>query len=343
MSRPDINFRIDPSSLPPEDVLFGSTPAMREVLNTISRTSDTELPVLIRGETGTGKEMVARYVHANSNLRNGPFVKVNCAAIPIHLLESELLGYEKGAFTSAGESKPGLVELAGGGTLFLDEIGDMNSSLQSKMLHFLQDGRYVRVGGLEERRARVRIVCATNSDLEQGVREGTFRADLFYRIDVITLRLSPLRERREDIPRLCEHFREKLCKRFGRTTAPLSELTLHLLEQWPWSGNIRELENWVMREIVLGLHEALSVELSRHCATASTTGANEFSGRLKQASRESARAAERALILKRLEANHWNRRKTSHDLNISYRSLLYKLREAGVPSIRHRRADRAVD
>jgi two-component system response regulator AtoC len=316
---------------------------MREVLKTIIRTSHTELPVLIRGETGTGKEMVARYVHACSKLRNGPFVKVNCAAIPVHLLESELLGYEKGAFTGAGEAKPGLVELASGGTLFLDEIGDMNSSLQSKMLHLLQDGRYVRVGGAEERRARVRIVCATNSDLEHAVEEGTFRADLFYRIDVITLRLSALRDRREDIPQLCEHFREKLGKRLGLPTAPLSKLTLHLLQQLSWSGNIRELENWVTREIVLGPNEALSHELARQFAAASTLANRQFDGQLKQRSRESARAAERALILKQLEANHWNRRKTSRDLNISYRSLLYKLREAGVPSIRRRAAERAEE
>jgi two-component system response regulator AtoC len=280
--------------------------------------------------------MVARYVHLHSSVRSGPFVKVNCAAIPVHLLESELLGYEKGAFTGADASKPGLVELARGGTLFLDEIGDMGGSLQSKMLHLLQDGRYVRVGGTEERQAQMRIVCATNTDLEHAVQEGTFRADLFYRIDVITLRLCSLRDRREDIPQLCEHFREKLEKRYGRTTAPLSKSMLCLLQQWPWSGNIRELENWVMREIVLGAHEALSHEFARQVAAASASREHQLGRQLKQVSKESVLAAERALILKRLEENRWNRRKTSKDLKISYRSLLYKLREAGVPSLRHR-------
>ena len=337
------NFRIDPASLPPEKVLFGSTQAMHEVFNTIARTCDTELPILIRGETGTGKELIARYVHARSKLRDAPFVKVNCAAIPIHLLESELLGYEKGAFTGAYETKPGLVELASGGTLFLDEIGDMDASLQSKLLHVLQEGRYARLGG-EERRERVRIICATNCDLDNAVSTGLFRSDLFFRIDGITLRLSALRNRREDIPQLCEHFRKKLGERFGRQPPPLGEITLHLFSQWQWPGNIRELENWVMREIVLGVHEALSFELNRqYMAVRFQADAHAWEGPLKQASRESARAAERAVILKHLEANHWNRRRTSKDLNISYRSLLYKLREAGIPSTRHKRVDPTVD
>jgi two-component system, NtrC family, response regulator AtoC len=340
------NFRLDPSSLPPEDVLFGSTPAMQEVLETIARTCDTEIPILIRGETGTGKELVARYIHARSALRDAPFVKVNCAAIPYHLLESELLGYEKGAFTGANEAKPGLVELASGGTLFLDEIGDMDPALQTKILHVVQEGRYVRIGAGEERRACVRIICATNCDLEDAVSTGSFRSDLFYRIDGITLRLSPLRHRRKDIPQLCEHLREKFAKRFARHAAPLSEITLHLFSKWQWPGNIRELENWIMREVVLGLHEALSFEIQRQCAAARyRTGAQGWEGPLKQASRESARAAEQAVILKQLEANHWNRRRTAKELNISYRSLLYKLREAGLPSARrnkleHRQANK---
>lgn len=333
------NFRIDPDSLPSDEILFGVTPAMRDVHNTIARTCNTDLPVLIRGETGTGKELIARHIHSRSNLREAPFVKVNCAAIPIHLLESELLGYEKGAFTGANDAKPGLVELASGGTLFLDEIGDMEMALQSKLLHLLQDGRYARIGAGEERHARVRIICATNCDLEHAVAEGTFRSDLFYRIDVITFQLSALRDRREDIPNLCEHFRRKLGKRYGRQTQPLSDVALHLLQQWAWPGNIRELENWVMREIVLGSHEALSYELNRQCAALRTMAHGRGQeGALKQVSRESARAAERAMILKHLEANQWNRRKTSKDLNISYRSLLYKLREAGIPSTRRKPA-----
>ncbi len=329
------NFWIDPANLPPEEILFGATQGMRAVLTTLNLTCDTDLPILIRGETGTGKELVARFVHCHSHLRNAPFVKVNCAAIPLHLLESELLGYEKGAFTGANESKPGLVELANGGTLFLDEIGDMDLSLQTKLLHLLQDGSYSPIGSGQDRRAKVRIICATNRDLEQAVSEGNFRSDLFYRIDVICLSLSPLRERREDIPKLSRHFLEKLSKKFGRPVAPLNEVTYHLLSQWSWPGNIREFESWMARVTVLGAHEALSTELNRLLSvTWKAPEGQPREGCLKEASRESARAVERALILKQMEANHWNRRKAARELNISYRSLLYKLRQVGVPSAR---------
>jgi two-component system response regulator AtoC len=335
MSEPKNNFCIDPADLPDDEIIFGATPAMQDVRNTIARVCETDLPVLIRGETGSGKEIIARYVHTRSRLRDAPFVKLNCAAIPVHLLESELLGYEKGAFTGANESKPGLVEIADGGTLFLDEIGDMAPSLQTKLLHLLQDGRYSRIGGREDRQAHVRIICATNCDLEAAVKTRTFRSDLFYRIDVISLHLSPLRERKQDIPQLCQHFLDKLGKKYKRRVPPLTESTLHLLSQWNWSGNIRELENWMTRNIVLGLHEALSAELSRQVAKASNAIREQAWGcHLKDASRQSVRAAEQAIILRRLEANQGNRRKTSKDLNMSYRSLLYKLRDLGMPTRR---------
>lgn len=177
MSDQSNGFRIDAGDLPGEDILFGSTPAMLEVRDTIARVCDIDLPVLLRGETGTGKEVIARYVHTRSRLRDGPFVKLNCAAIPVHLLESELMGYEKGAFTGATDRKPGLIELAHGGTLFLDEIGDMALSLQTKLLHLLQDGRYTRIGGREDCHAQARIVCATHCDLEAAVRLRSFRSD----------------------------------------------------------------------------------------------------------------------------------------------------------------------
>lgn len=315
---------------------------MQEVLNTIDRTCDTELPVLIRGETGTGKELIARYIHSRSRLRDAPFVKVNCAAIPVLLLESELLGYEKGAFTGANESKPGLVELANGGTLFLDEIGDMDASLQTKLLHLLQDGRYSRIGGDHDRYAKVRIVCATNCDLEQAITEGRFRSDLFYRIDVICLRLSPLRDRKSDIRTLSRHFLEKLGRKCGRTATPLSEVTCHLISEWEWRGNIREFENWIMRVMVLGVNEALGSELSRQLLTTRTSANGQpHEAGLKDASKESAWVAERALILKHLEANQWNRRKTAKELNICYRSLLYKLQQMDVPSLRLNRGRRS--
>jgi two-component system, NtrC family, response regulator AtoC len=330
-----MNFRINASDLPPDEIIFGTTSAMQEVKNTIARTCDTNLSILIRGETGTGKEIIARYVHSRSRFKAEPFVKLNCAAIPVHLLESELLGYEKGAFTGANESKPGLVEIANGGTLFLDEIGDMPSSLQAKLLHLLQDGSFTRIGGREDRQARARIICATHCDLEEAVKARAFRSDLFHRIDVIGLHLLPLRKRKQDIPQLCDHFLEKLGKKYCKPTTPLSESTLHLLTQWDWPGNIRDLENWIIRNIVLGVREALNAELSRQVSVTNKVARTPAWGcHLKDASRESARAAEQAIILKQLEANHGNRRSTSKALNMSYRSLLYKLREIGVPSRR---------
>ena len=333
------SFRIDPSELPSDEVIFGSTAAMREVQHRLGRVGRTNLPVLIRGESGTGKEVIAHHLHAHSHLHDAPFVKLNCAAIPIHLLESELLGYERGAFTGAHQAKPGLVEIANGGTLFLDEIGDMEASLQTKLLHLLQDGHYTRIGGREDRRARVRVVCATNCDLEGALKTRSFRQDLFYRLDVISLHLPALRERREDLPSLCQHFLKKLSKRFNKSAPPLAATTMHLLAQWSWPGNIRELENWISRYLILGNDEALGFELGRQAALAHSVCARQsFRGHLKEASRQAAVSTERAVIMKTLQANHWHRRKTAKELNMSYRSLLYKLRDAGVPRRRGSKA-----
>jgi two-component system response regulator AtoC len=329
------SFRIDPADLPSEAVIFGSTAAMRDVQNKIERMLSSDLPVLIRGESGTGKELVAKFLHSRSNRSEAPFVKLNCAAIPVHLLESELLGYEKGSFTGANDTKRGLVELADGGTLFLDEIGDMEWALQTKLLHLLQDGHYARIGGHEERQASARVICATNSDLNAAVAKRAFREDLFYRIDVISLHLSPLRERKEDIPQLCEYLMQKLAKKLGRKAERLTPTALHLLKQWSWPGNMRELENWIVRVLVLGGEEALGEELSRQAALTNTMDNRQPRvGHLKEASRQAASTAARAVILKVLQANHWNRRKTAEELNMSYRSLLYKLRDAGVPQRR---------
>jgi two-component system response regulator AtoC len=329
------SFRIEPTELPCEAVIFGRTAAMREMRDKIDRILDNDLPALIRGESGTGKELVARFLHLHSDRRERPFVKVNCAAIPGALLESELLGFEKGAFTGATEAKRGLVEIADGGTLFLDEIGDMHLSLQAKLLHLLQDGHYTRIGGDEERQAGVRVVCATGRDLEAAVESGAFRQDLFYRIDAVCLNLLPLRDRKEDIPELCDFFLRKLAGKFGRNEPRLTPTALHLLKQWNWPGNLRELENWIARVIILGADETLGAELRRQVALANSadnrqTGGGDF----REASRETASAATRAVILQVLQANHWNRRKTARDLNMSYRSLLYKLRDAGMPQRR---------
>jgi two-component system, NtrC family, response regulator AtoC len=329
------SFRIDAADLPGEEIIFGCTAAMREVHAQVERILDNDLPVLIRGESGTGKELVAKFLHARSGRREAPFVKVNCASIPAGQLESELFGYEIGAFTGTYESKAGLVEIATGGTLFLDEIGEMEWALQTRLVHLLENRRYFRVGGHEERQARVRVICATHGDLERAVERRAFREDLFYRIEVINLYLTPLRERKEDIPLLCEHFLEKLAKKFAKSAPPLTPGTLHMLKQWNWPGNLRELENLMGRVIILGDERALGTELCRHNALSSTEDdLHTRNGHLKDASRQAASSAARTVILRLLQANRWNRRKTAEDLNMSYRSLLYKLREAGVPQRR---------
>jgi two-component system response regulator AtoC len=333
------SFQINAEELPDESILFGGTAAMRGLLDKINRVRQTDLSILLRGESGTGKEIVARYVHTHSSRSDGPFVKVNCAAIPAGLLESELLGYEKGAFSGADEVRLGLVERADEGTLFLDEIGDMDWTLQTKLLRLLQDGRYTRIGGREERRARLRIICATNVDLEFAAGARSFRQDLLYRIDVISLHLVPLRERKQDIAQLCAYFLEKLSKKFGKSAPPITPETMRLLERWNWPGNLRELENWVMRFIVLGGEESLEAELAARLESAPAAEnakplSGPLTGHLKHASREAASAAAQAVILRVLRANDWNRQKTAKELNMSYRSLLYKLREAGVPQRR---------
>jgi two-component system response regulator AtoC len=334
------NFCIDPADLPDESVIFGQTTAMCEIRKRIDRVLSSDLPVLIQGESGTGKEVIARFLHSHSSRHQAPFVKLNCAAVPASLLESELFGYQKGSFTGAKETHRGLIEVADGGTLFLNEISELHRDLQSKLLRFLQDGSYTRIGGTEERFGHVRVICATNVDLLKAVQSGDFREDLFYRIDVISLRLPPLRDRKDDIPRLCDHFLNKLARKFERSAPRVDSETVRLLMQWHWPGNLRELENWVARAIILGDAETLRTELKHRLGDANYFNIRKFSTEnLKETSRRATSAATGAVILKVLQANHWNRRKTAHDLNMSYRSLLYKLREVGIPLRRrtHRR------
>jgi two-component system, NtrC family, response regulator AtoC len=329
------NFRIDPQDLPQESVIFGSAPAMREIRERIDRILACDLPVLIQGESGTGKEVLARFLHTRSSRSEAPFVKLNCAAVPPGLLESELFGYRKGSFTGAREDRPGLIEIAAGGTLFFDEIGELQRDLQGKLLRLLEDGSFARIGDAEQRTAGIRVICATNVDLRRAVESGAFREDLFYRIDVLTIRLAALRDRKDDIPQLCAHFLERLSRKFGRQAPALDPRILTLLTQWNWPGNLRELENWVARAIILGEAESLGAELKRRLGQVNYWDSRQSRfGHLKEVSRRAASSASNALILKTLQGNHWNRRKTAEDLKMSYRSLLYKLREAGVPQRR---------
>jgi two-component system response regulator AtoC len=257
------NLRTDQAELPSEAVIFGGTAAMREIRDLIERALHNDLPVLIQGESGTGKEVVGRFLHAHGERSHGPFIKLNCAAMSSSLLESELFGHEKGAFAGANEVKPGLVEVAEGGTVFLDEIGAMDWELQAKLLKMLQDGCYSRVGGTEERLARVRVICATNTNLEAAVEKRAFRQDLLFHLEMIGLHMVPLRERKEDIPQLCEYLLTKQSREFGKEAPHLSPAALHLLKQWKWPGNLRELENWIARIIIFGTEEVLGLELRR--------------------------------------------------------------------------------
>ncbi len=326
--------RLDPwNAFPPEEMLFGSSPAMRELEGQARRISRTSIPVLLSGRGGTGKETMARWIHRNSEYASGEFVKVNCAAIPSSLLESELFGFEKGAFTGANFCKPGRVELAHRGTLFLDEIGDLDFSLQSKLLHFLQDATFSRIGDQVERKLDVRVLCATYKDLHQEVTAGRFRQDLYYRVNVFRVHLPLLSQRREDIPQLAEFFRQHFQRQFGMTAKPFPPEMLDYLQNLKWPGNMRELSNVVARYVLIG-PEAMMDPVRDLKSRPSFDGPDRIHISLKQRSKDATKEMERSVILETLRANHWNRTKTAQELKISYRALIYKIRDAGLMSRR---------
>jgi two-component system response regulator AtoC len=326
-----------PVEVPPQHIYFGPSEAMQAVRQRVERAAGLNVPILVLGESGTGKEVLARFIHERSPWNQGPFVKVNCPAIPGTLIESELFGFQKGAFTGAHAAKPGRIEMAQGGTLFLDEIAELDSSLQAKLLHVLQDGHFTRIGDHEEKQLDARVICATNRLLQQEIASGGFRADLFYRINVITLTLPALRDRREDIPYLVEYLREQFNRRFKREAGPVSKDVLQILHQRDWPGNIRELENCMARYVILGSEEAFHSD--RHQQEKKPLSfafeLNEDGNiPLKRIAQQVTRRMEHDVILKVLQANHWNRRKAAEVLKISYRALLYKVRQAGLPAKR---------
>src|SRR5436309_12109056 len=245
-------------------MLFGTSPKMMEVKMTIEQVADTTATVLIRGESGTGKEVVARMVYSESSRCEKPFVKVNCAAIPHELLESELFGYEAGAFTGANRQKLGKFEQANGGTIFLDEISEMHPALQAKLLHVLQDHEFSRLGGKRDVQVDVRVLAATNKPLERAVEEGVFREDLFYRLNVVTIHIPPLRERREEIPVFLKYFLEKYSEHYGKKPSMFSEYAVTRMMEYAWPGNIRELENMVKRYVIVGNEAQIIRELATH-------------------------------------------------------------------------------
>ncbi len=324
------------ASILPDEVLFGCAPSMLEIKLRAAKICRTNVPVMLSGEGGTGKEALARWIHAKSEYASGEFVKVNCAAIPGTLLESELFGYEKGAFTGANTLKPGRVERAHRGTLFLDEIADLDWNLQSKLLHFLQDGTFSRIGDQIERRVDCRLICATNKDLEKETGEGRFRQDLLYRIQVFRLRMPPLRERQDDIPNLAEHFRQQFEKQFELKSDAFPPEMLVYLKSLPWAGNIRELSNGVARYVLLGPEASVHQDMpkKRELSTMSDNGMDGKQVTLKRIAKDMIQEMEKKVILESLRANQWNRRKTAQALKISYRALIYKIRDAGLISRR---------
>jgi len=347
-------------------VLLGRNEKMREVQDLIARVADTDVTVLIRGESGTGKELVARALHSSSPRRDKPFVKVNCAALPSELLESELFGFERGAFTGAIQHKPGKFEFANHGTMFLDEISEMQPPLQSKLLQVLQDGEFSRLGGRNDVRVDVRIVAATNRDLEVAVADGHFREDLFFRLNVVCITLPPLRQRRDEIPELTRLFLRQYCEHYNKPPQTLASDTLRLFAEYEWPGNVRELENLIKRTVILGSDDSIRRELADAIAgrimragpipalqsrqsPAAPAGAGAqvaaampapapappapdvppaLIGSLKDIARHAARGAERELIYRTLQQTRWNRREAAEILGISYKALLYKIKEA---------------
>jgi two-component system, NtrC family, response regulator AtoC len=323
--------------LPPDEVVFGSSPAMQAIRQRVKKVSGTDVPVLIQGESGTGKEVIARIIHRASTRANGPFVKVNCPAIPGSLLESELFGYEKGSFTGAVDTKPGRVEMANDGTLFLDEIAEMDMGLQAKLLQLLQDSHFWRIGGREDRKVDVRVICATNRDLEAEIEKERFRQDLFYRINVVKIQLPPLRERRDDLTTLVSYFLDAHSRKYSSKVAAPSPYVLRLLQKHHWAGNIRELSNLIERYTILGTEESVTNELLNALSVTPVHDTEPRSSTpmpLKSLTRKTVQQLERKIILRTLIAHRWNRKRVAKDLKISYRALLYKIREAGLPSRR---------
>jgi two-component system, NtrC family, nitrogen regulation response regulator NtrX len=306
-----------------EGELTGGSVVMQTLRTQIAKAAPTRGRILITGESGTGKELVARAVHRGSALASRPFVRINCAAIPPDLIESELFGHERGAFTGAVAERRGVFEAADGGTLLLDEIGDMSASAQAKVLRVLQTGELVRVGGEETVRVDVRVLAATNKDLSRAVRDGEFREDLYFRLNVIPLHVPPLRERRDDIPLLAESFAEVACRENGWAEKPIDAAAMDRLCAWSWPGNVRELKNAVERAVILSGDRILTVDLPEELR-----GATESS---EVTLREFRDRVERDFIARKLEQHGWNVSRTAEALGIERTNLHRKLRALGLP------------
>jgi transcriptional regulator with PAS, ATPase and Fis domain len=319
-------------------IIFSNSSQMNKIRTIIDEIAKTDITVLIKGETGTGKEMLAQVIHSNSPRKEKPFVKVNCAAIPKSLLESELFGFDKGAFTGAYFKKPGKFELANGGTILLNDIGEIDVSIQAKLLEVLQDGMFSRLGGDGEVIVNTRVITTTKDHLEKSMMEGHFREDLFFRVNVINITLPPLRERKDQILPLSQYYLDFYKKKYGRNIPSFSSKAVHAFKEYPWPGNIRELENMVKRIVIFGEEDLVledlmsrsenngkSSEPFNNGSSNSTTGGENFN--LKDAGKRAAEEAEKEIIQNTLQETHWNRKKAAQLLHVSYKALLNKIQK----------------
>jgi DNA-binding NtrC family response regulator len=363
-TRPD-DIRPGPANSASHDESFvynsSANEKMLRIVDIAKRIANTDVPVLISGESGVGKEVLARFVHSQMKCCDRPFIKVNCAALPANLLETELFGHERGAFTGANGKKHGQFELAEGGSLLLDEIGEMPPNLQAKLLHVLQDYEFLRVGGTVPVRVSTRTMATTNKPLESSVALGEFRQDLYYRLNVVRIEIPPLRERLEDVPSLCRHFVRKhrtLYCEDGEFQIP--DQLMRFFVSYSWPGNIRQLENVIKRLLILGDDNTILTELRRqemmldrrgpkeesaiclpHGQEEARVGKSDGAGTLKSIGAAAAEEAEKALVFRRLTDNRWNRKKVARELGISYKTLLNKLhRWEMTPKVRSKQAGR---
>ena len=333
--------------------IIGNSQAIKKVIELTQKVSNVGLNVLITGESGVGKELIARSLHYQSQRSNEPFIKVNCAALPSELIEAELFGHEKGAFTGADRSKVGKFELAGKGSIFLDEIGEIPLFMQSKLLQVLQDRRFYRIGGQTEVETKARVIAATNQNLDMEIASGNFREDLFYRLTTISIHIPPLRERKSDINALIDYFTQKFVQEHNMPTLEIPANLMELFYNYHWPGNVRELENYLSRLSVLGNYQELTTKLNNsinshhfqdtgpanndhsHAKEPASTGngeelnyldCNSFNS-LKEVRDQAVRKVEKQVIRQVLEETRWNRKEAAKKLKISYRALLYKMKD----------------
>jgi len=317
-------------------IIFANNFKMNKIKAIIDEIAKTDITVLIKGESGTGKGLLAQAIHLNSLRKDKPFVKVNCAAIPKGLLESELFGFEKGAFTGAYIKKPGKFELANEGTILLNDIGEMDVSIQAKLLQVLQDGMFSRLGGDGDVKVDTRVIATTKDHLEKTMMEGHFREDLFFRINVINITVPPLRDRKEQILSLSQYFLNVFKKKYGREVPPFSSKTINAFQEYAWPGNIRELENVIKQIVIFGdgdtvlknmsnkrVNDGILSESYENLLSPSPKGKKLFN--LKDVGKRAAEVAEKEIIQNTLQETHWNRKKAARLLRVSYKALLYKI------------------